>query len=145
MFLIAAMETFLKDKTKTFFTFHGFAYLCLTLRDCVSVFNRIAVTDSHLDDLEKNCRTYFVLHYLYFDHHPTHHAWTLGNIVPEHARDMKVKYGKGLIGLNLVEDREAKHISISRYSKNTDFKARWEQIFQHEYVSLVWLREKGYN
>jgi hypothetical protein len=68
----------------------------------------------------------------------------LGNIVAEHARDMKVKYGKGL-GLNSMEGREAKHISISRYSKNTNFKARWEQIFQHEYVSLVLLREKGYN
>jgi hypothetical protein len=139
MFLIAAMEPFLKDKTKAFFTFQGLAYLCLNSAQIT----RIAVTDSQLDDLEKNCRTYFVLHYLYFDHHPT--AWTLGNIVPEHARDMKVKYGKGLIGLNLMEDREAKHISISRYSKNTDFKARWEKIFQHEYVSLVWLREKGYN
>ncbi|CAB4017352.1 Hypothetical predicted protein, partial [Paramuricea clavata] len=142
MFLIAAMEPFLKDKTKALFTFHVLAYLCLTLRDCVSVFSRIDVTDSQLDDLEKNCRTYFVLHYLYFDHHPT--ACTLGNIVSEHARDMKVKYGKRL-GLNSMEGRESKHISISRYSKNTYFKARWEQIFQHEYVSLVWLGEKGYN
>ncbi|CAB4011121.1 Hypothetical predicted protein, partial [Paramuricea clavata] len=120
MFLIAAMEPFLKDKTKALFTFHVLAYLCLTLRDCVSVFSRIDVIDSQLDDLEKNCRTYLVLHYLYFDHHPT--AWTLGNIVPEHARDMKVKYGKGL-GLNSMEERESKHISISRYSKNTNFKA----------------------
>jgi hypothetical protein len=68
----------------------------------------------------------------------------LGNIIPEHATDMKVKYGKGL-ALNSMEGREAKHISISRYSKNTNFKARWEQIFQHEYVSLVWLGENGYN
>jgi hypothetical protein len=131
IFLIAAMEPFLKDKIKALFTFHVLAYLCLTLRDCVSVFNRMDVTDSQLHDLEKNCRTYFVLHYRYFDHHRT--AWILGNIVPEHARDMKVKYGKGL-GLHSMEGREAKHISIS--SKNTNFKARWEQIFQHEYVSL---------
>ncbi|CAB3978205.1 Hypothetical predicted protein [Paramuricea clavata] len=143
MFLIAAMEPFLKDKTKALFTFHVLAYLCLTLRDCVSVLNRIDVTDSQLDDLEKNCRTYFVLHYLYFDHHPPT-AWTLGNIVPEHARDMKVKYAKGL-GLNSMEGRESKHTSISRYSKNTNFKARWEQIFQHDYVLLVWLSKKGYN
>ena len=142
MFLIDVVEPFLKDKTKALFTIHVLAYLCLTLRDCVSVFTRIEVTDSQLDDLERNCRTYYVLHYLHFNHHPT--AWTLGNVVPHHAKDMKLKYGFGL-GLNSMEGREAKHISISQYSKNTHYKSRWEQIFQHEYISLLWLREKGYN
>ena len=106
------------------------------------MFSRVEVTDSQLSDLEKNCRTYSILHNLHFKHHPT--VCTLGNIVPEHGKDMKAKYGKGL-GLNSMEGREAKHISISKYSKNTIFKSRWEQVFQHEYVSLVWLRQMGYN
>ena len=46
MFLIDVVEPFLKDKTKALFTIHVLAYLCLTLRDCVSVFTRIEVTDS---------------------------------------------------------------------------------------------------
>ena len=53
-------------------------------------------------------------------------------------------YGLGL-GLNSMEVREAKHISICRYSKNTNYKKRWEKIFLHEHVSLIWLRERGYN
>ena len=57
---------------------------------------------------------------------------------------MKGKYGMGL-GLNSMEGREAKHIAISRYSHNTAYLHRWEQIFRHEYISLIWLREKGYN
>ena len=54
------------------------------------------------------------------------------------------KYGMGL-ALNSMEGREAKHICIGRYCKNTNHKTRWEQVFLHEYVSLLWLRERGYN
>lgn len=57
---------------------------------------------------------------------------------------MKEKYGFGL-GLNSMEGREAKHVFISKYSQNTMFHSRWQQIFLHEFVSLVWLRAKGYN
>ena len=57
---------------------------------------------------------------------------------------MKSKYGLGL-GLNSMEGREAKHVFISKYSNNTMFYSRWEQIFLHEFVSLLWLRGKGYN
>lgn len=43
-----------------------------------------------------------------------------------------------------MEGREAKHVFIARYSKNTIFQTRWEQVFRHEFISLIWLREKGY-
>ena len=49
------------------------------------------------------------------------------------------------LGLNSMEGREAKHIAISRYSHNTAYLHQREQIFRHEYISLIWLREKGYN
>ena len=49
------------------------------------------------------------------------------------------------LGLNSMEGREAKHICIARYSRNTVYKARWEQIFRHEFISVLWLRERGYN
>jgi hypothetical protein len=68
----------------------------------------------------------------------------VGNIVPAHAREMQEKYGMGL-ALNSMEGREAKHISIARYSQNTCYQNRWEQVFRHEYISLLWLRERGYN
>ena len=34
---------------------------------------------------------------------------------------------------------------ISKNSQNTMFHSRWEQIFVHEFGSLLWLRERGYN
>ena len=142
MFLINAMRPFLKDGTSTCFKFHVLAYVCLLLRDCVSAFTRIHITNEQIDELEEKCRDYFILNCTFLTPHPT--AWTLGIIVPAHTRDMKLKYDLGL-GLNSMEGREAKHISICRYSKNTNYKRRWEQIFLHEHVSLIWLRERGYN
>ena len=47
------------------------------------------------------------------------------------------------MGLALVSTQW--HAFIFKYSKNTMFYSRWQQIFLHEFVSLVWLREKGYN
>ena len=43
-----------------------------------------------------------------------------------------------------MEGRESKHITIGRYSQNTNFSGRWGQIFSHEFVQLIWLREKGF-
>jgi hypothetical protein len=44
-----------------------------------------------------------------------------------------------------MEGREAKHIAISKYAAKTAYIYRWGQVFRHEYISLVWLREHGYN
>ena len=42
-----------------------------------------------------------------------------------------------------MEGREAKHIALAKFTRNTQFSNRWLQVFRHEYVSLVWLRENG--
>jgi hypothetical protein len=47
--------------------------------------------------------------------------------------------------LNSIEDQKAKHISIARYCNNTNYQSMREQVFMHEYVSLIVLRERGYN
>jgi hypothetical protein len=142
MYLIDAIEPCAKQGSRTELIYHVLAYMCLTLRNCVALFSRIEISSEQLLELESQCRTYFTLNNVFFQHHPT--VWTLGHIVPAHAKEMNAKYNMGL-GLNSMEGREAKHISISRYSHNTNYQKRWEQVFMHEFVSLIWLREKGYN
>ena len=131
MMLIAAVQLSARPGTKVHYTQHVLAYTCLTLRNCVSLFSRVEISDEQLADLEKHCRTYFLLHCLFFTHHPS--SWTLGNVVPVHTKQMKEKYGLGP-SLNSMEGREAEHISISRYCRNTNYKSRWEQVFLHAYV-----------
>ena len=121
---------------------HALAFLCLVLRDCISLFSRLEIDNEQVSKLEQLCRTFYRIHQLVFKFHPS--VWTLGFIVPYHTKDMKGKYGLGL-GLNSMEGREAKHVSISRYTANTHFYSRWQQIFMPEFISLLWLQERGHN
>lgn len=121
---------------------YALAHHCLVLRDCVSLFSRVEISDDEVSKLEKLCQEYHKVNILYFAAHQT--AWTLAHVVPSHTKDMKTKYDKGL-GLNSMEGREAKHVFISRYNQNTSYQLRWQQIFRHEYISLIWLRERHHN
>ena len=118
------------------------AYICLCLRDCVSLFSRLSISDEQVSELRGHCTNYFRANALFFYVNPT--VWTIGHLVPAHTQQMKEKYGLGL-GLNPMEGREAKHVFVAKYSNNSMFHSRWEQIFRHEFLSLVWLRGKGYN
>ena len=53
-------------------------------------------------------------------------------------------YEKGL-ALSSMEAREAKHQAISRYAQNSNFLNHWKQVFRHEFVFLILLRERGYS
>ena len=95
-----------------------------------------------LKELESICKDYYRGYWLFLSVNPT--VWTLGHVVPEHTKDMKRVYGMGL-GLNSMEGREAKHIAIAKYGANMTHACRWEQVFHHEYSSLIWLSTCGYN
>ena len=42
-------------------TYHVLAYFCLTLRECVSLFSQIEISDQQLQELGTHCKTYFTL------------------------------------------------------------------------------------
>ena len=127
-------------RERTYIYILSYIYLCL--RDSVSPFNRLDISDDEIRDLSEHCTNYFRANALFFSVNPT--VWTVGHIVPAHTQHMKGTYGLGL-GLNSMEGREAKHVFVAKYSKNTNYQNRWGQIFQHEFVSLIRLRERGYN
>ena len=141
MFLMKAMKGE-RDPQPVEFKLHVFAFTCLSLRDAVSLFCRLQIEKKQLDDLEKACQNFFISCALFLQVNPS--VWTLGHVVPVHTREMFEMYGKGL-ALNSMEGREAKHQAISRYAQNSNFSNRWKQVFRHEFISLIWLREKGCN
>ena len=141
MFLISSVDSSVEDpKAKQHL--HAICFLCLVLRDCISLFSRVSINSEQVIKLERLCRTFYRVFVLIFNFHPS--VWTQGFIVPAHTKDMFGKYGLGL-SLNSMEGREAKHVSIARYCRNTEFNSRWPQIFMHEHISLLWLRERGHN
>ena len=142
MLLISSVDSHVKKDTREELILHVLAYTCLCLKDCVSIFTRVAISDDDITKVRQHCSYYFKAHTIFLNVNAT--VWTLGNVVPHHIGEMKAKYGMGL-GLNSMEGREAKHIFIAKYSQNTLYQYRWQQIFRHEYVTLIWLRKRGFN
>ena len=70
--------------------------------------------------------------------------WVLSNIAPHHAKETLRMYNLGL-GVNSMEPREQKHQVIKKYGDNTTPQNKWPMIFRHEYLQLIYLREKGYD
>ena len=117
------------------------SFMAVNLRDAVSVFSRITDMEEVLvAKLNKYCVNFFNAASLFV--RVTVSAWTLGYVVPVHAKVIFDKYNTGL-GLNTMQGREAKHQKLAELSKNTTYKKRWQQIFRHEYMSLIWLREQN--
>ena len=141
LFLISTLEGQAKSQqAKQIIHIHAYMWLCL--RNAVSLFSRINISDEEVSELKTHCRNFYRGYCLYFHVNPT--VWSLGNVVPWHTQEMKMRYGLGL-GLNSMEGREAKHIAIAKYCANTALLFRWEQVFRHEYISFIWLRQQGYN
>ena len=142
MYLVKSLESH-ADTARQTFRLNVFAFVVLELRNAVSLFCRMTISEDEIKELTSHCTNYFRA-YSFFIGMVSPTVWTIGHIVPVHARDTKSKYGKGL-SVTSMEGREAKHMAISRYSQNTNYAMRWQQIFRHEFLSLIWLRERGYN
>ena len=142
MYLIESLES-PHDSARQKFKIHVFAFIALQLKNAVSIFCRMTVDPNQIEELCIFCKYYFRANSLFLDR-VTPTVWTIGHVVYPHVVDVNSKYGTGL-AIASMEGREAKHLAISRYSKNTSYKLRWAQIFRHEFISLIWLRERGYN
>ena len=46
-------------------------------------------------------------------------------------------------GINTMERGKAKHVTFAKFTNNTQYDNRWNQVFKHEYISLFWLQENG--
>lgn len=70
-------------------------------------------------------------------------TWTIGKALPYYTAEMYHDLGFGL-GLHSMQGRETKYAKLACYAKNTTKgrRLRWWQIFKHEFMELIWLKEK---
>ena len=106
----------------------------------------VRISDFDLEDLRKMKHEAF---YLFkccclFDSKISQSLWILCNVVPFHADKCLNMYKMGL-GCNTMEGREQKHQMISKYAENSTYQNSWPMIFRHEYIQLIYLREKSYD
>ena len=106
---------------------HGFAYTGINLRDTVSLFSRVTISNEQIQSLCEVCFNFLFA---------TPTSRKIGHIVPAHARQIHRSLGMGL-GVNTMEGREAKHVALAKFTRSTQFTNRWLQVFRREYVSLV--------
>ena len=119
------------------------SYIGLRLRDCCSLFNRINISESDIDKLTKNALEYFCANSLFLNTQVTPTIWTIGHVLPVHTKHMYEVYGQGLLTVSM-EGREAKHIALQLLGNNTTYQNRWQEIFRHEFIMLIWLPEHGH-
>ena len=65
-------------------------------------------------------------------------VWSIGHLVPAHTQWVFEKYQTGL-GVNTMQGREANHVQIASYARNSRYRDRWNQVFRHDYISKLWL------
>lgn len=132
------------DTQKQKQTVLALAYIGRRLRDCCSIFNRIDIDSTQLDKLKKDASEYFCANKLFLPYPINPTIWTLGKVLPVHAKDVYDKYKQGLLTVTM-EGREAKHIALHRLSLNSSYSRRWLDIFRHEFIMLIWLQEQGHD
>ena len=122
---------------------HTLSFIGVKLRDAVSIYSRVEVSIEQVENLKVLCQQFFNANSLLLtDVTPT--VWTVGVAIPYHTSKLHQKLGYGL-GLNSMQGREAKHVKLAKYVGNTcnaRKSLRWWTVFRHEFVSMVWLREK---
>ena len=117
----------------------AFTIVGTELRNAISLFSRAEVTQADIDELKSRCTSYFIAYYLFVcDITPT--IWTVAHAIPYHTQLIFDKFKLGL-GLNTMHSREAKYISIRSFAKHSTLTNRWDLVFRHEFVSLIWMRE----
>ena len=122
---------------------HTLSFIGVKLRDAVSIYSRVEISIEQVENLKVLCQQFFNANSLLLtDVTPT--VWTVGVAIPYHTSKLYQKLGYGL-GLNSMQGREAKHVKLAKYVENTcnaRKSLRWWTVFRHEFVSMVWLREK---
>ena len=115
------------------------AYCCIHLRDAVSYFSRVNITQLEVNMCKNACLHYFNANVLLLGS-VTPTTWTVGIAIPRHLQILYDRYGKGL-GLNSMQGREAKHVRLSQFAKHSTKSKRWPMVLRHDYISNVFIRK----
>ena len=115
------------------------AFAALQLRDSVSKFSRVETDEAICQELEVHCQLFFnTCSLLLKSVNPT--VWTVGYAIPFHNKALFKEFGLGL-GINTMQGREAKHVTLSSFARHATLTTRWRLVMRHEYISSIWLRK----
>ena len=137
MFVLQALSDPV-DSTVTQLKLASIAFCCVQLRDAVSYFSRVNITQAEVEKCKLACLHFFNACVLFKSVTPT--LWTVGYAIPRHLQILFDRYGMGL-GLNSMQGREAKHVRLFQFAKHSTKSTRWSMVLRHDYISNVWVCE----
>ena len=115
-----------------------------TLRNIGTLINKVEVNNAYVEDVSKKCTLYFNLIALYFPTHSNSTVWTMGYVVPYHAKKLYDEYKIGY-GILSMQGKESKNSAIKQELKScsnratTGEKNKWYQIMRSGYVRNFYL------
>ena len=139
MYLVKAIQGDSEDQ-KLLMKLLTTVFIGINLRDCAAIFSMYHLTEQDLAKLSQLCHDYFTA-VVMFGSSVSGTVWSIGHLVYAHAQLMFDKYGTGL-GINTMQGREAKHVQIASFARNSQYKQRWYQVFRHDHISKLWLPVK---
>ena len=113
------------------------------LRKLISFTTRFTLTVEDLNYMKDSATNLYKMSCIYFAT-IDNSMWILTQCAPVHAEQTISMYNLGL-AVNSMEPREQKHQAIAKYAENTTChkNAKWNMIFRHEFIALIYLRERG--
>ncbi|XP_065639723.1 uncharacterized protein LOC136072530 [Hydra vulgaris] len=122
------------------------AKICESLRDAGVLIIKYNITsENYSADVAKYCVRYFNLFSLFFPESCQSTVWTMGYIVPYHAKDIYTKYNIGY-GVLTMQGKESKHSSLKQQLKNnsnrsvsSDEQGKWHQLMRSSFVRNIYL------
>ena len=131
------------DSKKQKQTVLALVYIGVRLRDCCSIFNRFDMKETDISKLNCLAVEYFRANAMFLPTSVNPTIWTIGHVLPVHVKQVFNAYGQGFLTVTM-EGREAKHVALQRLSFNTTYQKRWQEVFRHEFIMLIWLPEQGH-
>lgn len=138
MFLLHALSQ-PGDSSETKVRLASIAFCCLQLRDAVSYFSRVNITQEEINKCKHACQLLFNANVLLLKS-VTPTMWTVGYAIPRHIQILFDRYSMGL-GINSMQGREAKHVRLAQFAKHSTKSLRWSMVMRHDYMCNVWIRK----
>ena len=120
------------------------AKICEALRNVGALMNSVSCDNTYVERLSESCALYFNLFSLFFKDYCNSTVWTIGYVVPYHAKLLYEQYNVGH-GILSMQGKESKHSAFKQELKMESNRSnvegdqgKWHQLARVSYFYLLY-------
>ena len=121
------------------------AKICEALRNVGALMNSVSCDNTYVERLSESCTLYFNLFSIFFKDYCNSTVWTIGYVVPYHAKLLYEQYNVGY-GILSMQGKESKHSAFKQELKMESNRSnvegdqgKWHQLARASYVRNFYL------